>query len=451
MSDHMIRKQILILLRRLKRTYSEKQRYYSHLAECINSEKELLNFERVHVEKLLLHACQSVPFYGRRLGSILGTNGLDSDEFHRIPLLTKRDIREHGEELISKDITTRKWYYNSSGGSTGEPVRFIQDDLLDKWCEASKRIYYENIIGIDELAVKKIMIWGSERDIFKGTIGLKAKVMNWLTNTKLLNSFRMSEKDMKQYVGIINSCKPDLIQAYAGSLYEICKFAETKGMIVHRPKAIVSSAERLTKEMREKIESVFGTKVHDFYGSREVDGIAGECNAGLLHVFMFNNYVEILNEHNLSVKEGEMGKIIVTTLHNYSMPLIRFEIGDTAVLGPKKCTCGSPLPTLTDISGRITDHFIREDKTIIHGEYFTHLFYLKDWVKAFQVVQEDYKKIRIFIVLLGNLKNAEKREIESKIRLMMGKDCVIIWEFVEEIPKTPSGKHIYTKSLLYHT
>ena len=449
----MIKKQLLKLLKTLKGTYSEYseiQQYYNQLVTCLSSEMELFSFQRKHLEKLLSHAYQNVPFYIKRLNSIVRDCGLSIDDFDKIPLLTKRDVREYGKELISKDIGTRKWFYNSSGGSTGEPVRFIQDELFYKWSAASKRIYYENIIGINEPAVKKILLWGSERDIFKGTIGFKAKMMNWLTNTKFLNSFRMSETDMEQYVKILNSYKPDLIRAYAGSLYELCKFIEKKRIAIHRPKVIVTSAEKLRREMREKIESVFGTKVYDFYGSREVDCIAGECNAGLLHIFTFNSYVEVLNEHNYSVKEGEIGKIIITTLHNYSMPLIRYEIGDTAVLGPKKCKCGNPLPTLKEVSGRITDHFIREDKTIIHGEYFTHLFYLKDWINAFQVVQEDYGKIRIFVVPRGDINEAEKREIESKIKFVMGKNCNILWEFVEEIPATNSGKHIYTKSLLYH-
>jgi len=96
------------------------------------------------------------------------------------------------------------------------------------------------------------------------------------------------------------------------------------------------------------------------------------------------------------------------------------------------------------------DHVIREDKTIIHGEYFTHLFYLKDWIKSFQVIQEDYKKIRIFAILQGDINNTEKRDIENKIKLVMEDDCDIIWEFVDEIPVTSTGKHLYTKSLLYH-
>jgi len=446
----MIKKQILILWKTLKGTYSKERYCYNQLYACTSDERKLLDFQMDHLRKLLLHAYQYVPFYSERLKNIINDGNLDLHGFNGIALLTKEDIRKHGEKLSSKDISTRKWFYNSSGGSTGEPVRFIQDDLFSRWSGASDRIYYENIVGIDELTVKKLMLWGSERDIFKSTMGWREKLLRWLNNIKFLNSFRMSEKDMEEYVKIINSYKPDLIRAYAGSLYEISRFIEKKRTNIHRPKVIVCSAEKLRMEMREKIESTFGTKVYDYYGSREVDGIAGECSAGLLHIFMFDKYVEVLNERNCSVREEEMGKIVVTTLHNYSMPLVRFEIGDTAILGPRKCKCGNLLPTLKDVTGRITDHFIREDGTIIYGEYFTHLFYLKDWVKSFCIIQEDYRNIRILVTLRGNVNEAEKREIEIKIKLVMGKDCKIAWEFVEEIPPTRSGKHIYTKSLLYH-
>jgi phenylacetate-CoA ligase len=77
------------------------------------------------------------------------------------------------------------------------------------------------------------------------------------------------------------------------------------------------------------------------------------------------------------------------------------------------------------------------------------LFYLKDWVEAFQIVQEDYKKVRVFIVPRDVINESEKREIENKIKLVMEQDCVVNWEFVEKIPKTQSGKYLYTKSLLY--
>jgi phenylacetate-CoA ligase len=410
---------------------------------------ELSNYKK-YLENLLLHSYVNVPYYSKIFQNInLINNKINMYKFYNLPILTKDIIRKHYTELISKDYMKRKWYYNSSGGSTGEPVRFIQDELYKKWSNATNKYYYHNMLGIDEMHCKKVILWGSERDIFEGTIGLRAKISNWLTNTIFLNSFRMTKEDMEKYVKIINQYKPELIRGYASSLYELCKFAEMNDLKIFTPKVLVSAAETLNDYMREKIESVFGTKVYNFYGSREVNGIAGECREGSMHIFIFSNYVEILDYHNLPVTEGREGKIIVTNLHNYSMPLIRYEIGDTGILESRRCKCGNQLPILKKITGRITDHFIKKDGTIIHGEYFTHLFYLKDWIKTFRVIQEDYDKIRILAVPQGKINEIEKKDIENKIKLVMGKDCKIYWEFLEEISKPKSGKHLYTQSLLY--
>jgi phenylacetate-CoA ligase len=371
------------------------------------------------------------------------------DYFDSVPILTKRLIRENSGALLSKDYSSRKWYYNTSGGSTGELVRIVQDRTYSKWILATIRYYYENIVGIDELGTKKILLWGSEKDIIEGTMGLKARTINWLTNTTFLNSFRMTQVDMEKFTKTINQKKPDLIRGYAGSLVELCRFIESQRLTVHHPKVVISAAESLTDEMRLQIERVFRTKVFNFYGSREISAIAGECANGLLHVFSFNNFLELLDSNNKVVKEGETGRVIITTLHNYSMPLIRYEIGDMAVLGSTACSCGNPLPTLRKVTGRITDNFITKEKTVVYGEYFTHLFYSVKWVKSFQIIQEDYEKIRIIVNPIGTVVDYERRYIDSMIKRVMGKNCLIIWEFVDEMSISKSGKNLYTKSLIH--
>ena len=228
-----------------------------------------------------------------------------------------------------------------------------------------------NFLGIDEPFVKKVLLWGSERDIFQGSLGWIAIVSIWLSNTVFLNSFRMTENDMERYLAIINSYKPDLIRGYASSLYVLSRYAEKKGVKVHSPKVIVSMAEMLTDKMREQIERVFKAKMYNFYGSRETNNLARECKEGLLHILAFHNYIEVLDWHNRPVQEGEEGRVIVTNLHNYSMPFIRYEIGDTAILGSKKCKCGSPLPMLKRIAGRITDHFMRDSNKLPYSSVYT--------------------------------------------------------------------------------
>ena len=447
-----MKKQIRNLILQLKGNENDVNREYREIKQ-IENVNDLLKFQKKYLENLIFHSYKNVPYYTNIFDEIglFKNEKIDFSRFHEIPILTKEILQENQKELISKDYKKREWYNNSSGGSTGEPTRFIQDFDYKKWCIASSKYYYQDMLNIDESNVKKIYLWGSPRDLFEGSIGFRAKINDWLKNTVILNSFRMTEKDMFSYIKTINTYKPDLIRGYAGSLYELVKFAERNNLKIFKPKKIVSSAETLTIEMREKIEAIFGTKVYDFYGSRETASIAGECKDGLIHIFSFNYYIEIVDRNNNPVKEGQDGRIIVTTLHNYSMPFIRYEIGDMTVLGPEKCSCGNFLPCMKKVYGRIEEQFVKKDGSIVIGYFFVHLMGVllnKGYIKKFQIIQEDYDKIRILAVVDNCLPESEMNEIEQKIKFQLGEDCKIIWEFVDNIPKTQSGKYLYTKSLI---
>lgn len=419
----------------------------------IHTSDELEKFQHTYLERLLLHSYYNVPYYKNIFDKInLITNQkVDMSRFQEIPILTKDLLRKHQKELISKDYQNRKWYDNSSGGSTGEPTQFMQDNYYVKWYGASNNYYYQDMLGINANNVKKAYLWGSPQDLFKGSLGFKNKMKNWFSNILFLNSFKMTENDMKSHIESINTYKPDLIRGYAGSLYELANFSEKHALPIHTPKRLVCSAETLTNDMRTKIETVFGTKLYDFYGSRETASIAGECKDGLIHIFSFNNFLEILDNNNNSTLEGHEGRVIITTLHNYSMPLIRYELGDVAVPGPPRCSCGNFLPCLKKISGRLEEQFIKKDGSIVIGYFFVHLLGVlqnKGFLKKFQVIQEDYDQIKIRTIVNKELPEPEKNEIEQKIRVTMGLDCKILWEFVDEIPKTSSGKYLYTQSLV---
>jgi phenylacetate-CoA ligase len=429
----------------VKKEYQEIKRIYN-----LN---DLLKFQQRYLENLILHSYKHIPYYQNIFDKIdIIKNGkVNLSKFHEIPILTKDLLRKHQKELISKDYLKRKWYYNFSGGSTGEPTMFIQDNYYQKWYTASNKYYYQDMLNINEHNVKKILLWGSPQDLFKGSISFKNKMINWLTNTLILNSFKMTEIDMKSYIKSINTYRPDLIRGYAGSLYELANFSEKNKLKLHKPKILVSSAETLTSDMRTKIETVFGTKLYDFYGSRETSSIAGECKDGLLHIFSFNNYIELIDQNNNPPIEDQEGRIIITTLHNFSMPLIRYEVGDMAVLSPTVCSCGNYLPCFKKISGRLEEQFIKKDGTIVIGYFFVHLLGVlqnKGFLKKFQVIQEDFNKIKIRAILVKNLPESEKNEIEKKIQVAMGADCKIVWDFVENIPKTNSGKYLYTQSFV---
>jgi phenylacetate-CoA ligase len=442
--SRMIKQHILNIYSKITKKSWETE--YTEIKTLIDKEK-LHKFQENALRNLLLHAYKNVPYYSRILkeNQVIKNGNVDLSKFKNIPILTKEIIRN--EKITSKEYSTRKWYYNTSGGSTGEPISFIQDEQYERWFRASTDFYFKDMHGFDLGKAKQIQLWGDYEDLFQGKINLKEKIYNLLANILILNTLTLSEKNLNDYIKTINSYKPDLILGYATSLYELSLYAEKRKLKLFTPKIVVSSAELLRDDMRKKIENVFGMKIYNFYGSREVASLAGECKDGLMHIFSFNNLIEILDENNRPVKDGEEGKIIVTNLHNYSMPLIRYEIGDIAILGPKICSCGNITPSLKKVIGRITDQFVREDGSKFSGLAFT-LHFTKDWIKMFQVIQEDFKKIKILIVKKNNANEADMKEIESKLRFLLGTDCKIEWNFVDHIPKTKRGKHMYITSLV---
>lgn len=437
------------LLRKRKDRGTE-YRAISHLA----SQENLLDFQERYLKALLLHAYENAPYHHRAFDEIglIESGQVDLSKFDRIPILTKNAIRRFSRELTSKDYKTRHWHYGTTGGSTGQPLRFIHDREMMKWVKATEYYYYKDVLGIAEPTARKVLLWGSERDVFEGSIGIKAKLVNRLTHTVLLNSFRMTREDMNSYIDKINSYKPDIVTGYAGSLFELCQYADGKNVRLHSPQIVISAAETLHDEMRAVIESTFGSSVFNFYGSREAPCMAAECMHGSLHVFSCLYHLELLDDENKKVKKGEEGKVVVTSLHNYSMPFIRYEIGDSAIEGADTCSCGSALPTLEKVTGRIVDRFVTENGATVPAEFFIHLIGVVCPTRAiekFQVVQEDYTNIRILVVLQNELPRRYKEDIEGKIRKLMG-SCNIAWDSVDDIPKSASGKYIYTRSLVHN-
>jgi phenylacetate-CoA ligase len=376
----------------------------------------------------LLQVVQHCPYYQPFLR--------EHPAISNFPILTKSLIRQNFATLQNTQSTGYR-YRNSSGGSTGRPITIIQDRTYASWSEATLDYYFQTFQGIDYLAVPKVVLWGSERDTLKER-DLIGKVYNYLSNTLFLNTFNVRDAQWGEYLDTLTQVKPYFIKGYAGSLYELARAARRLGKSPYQPHFLYSSAEMLRDFMRKEIEEVFQAKVYDFYGSREVGPIAAECHKGRLHLFTFNTYLEVEPD----------GRFLVTTLHNHSMPLIRYEIGDTGKLGQGTCRCGSPLPWLAEISGRITDHFRTQSGNLVHGEFFTHLFYGQGWAQEFQVNQTELDTVEILIVPATALPAEDLKSIEHKIRRVMGDGCEITWKEVAAIPKTAQGKHLFTRCLL---
>ena len=421
-------------------TRSKIPHYLKEIKELqYKSKAEIENYQDERLNKILLHAYETVPYYKKKLkeSEVVIDGNVNLANFSRIPILTKEIIRQEGTNLYSNDYKSRKPYENTSGGSTGEPVKFIQDKQYWQMNIANK-FYFNRLLGKD-IGEKEIDLWGSERDIFKNTLSLKEKITNLLYNRTFLNAFKVDEDKMKKFVSEINRVKPISMWVYVESIDLLARFIEEKGLEVYSPKFIISTAGTLFPEIRERVETVFECPVYNQYGSREVGPIAVECEYRQgLHCFPWSQKLELIDDEKRK-------RIIVTDLTNYSMPLIRYDIGDVGKeVKASECKCGRNSLFFQEISGRVINHFITKELDIVHGQYFIHLFYFRAWIQKFQVVQKDYDLIKVYIILNKEKNERDMADIENKIKFVMGKDCKVEFEFVDEIEPTKSGKYLYT-------
>ncbi|MFC1851265.1 phenylacetate--CoA ligase family protein [candidate division CSSED10-310 bacterium] len=400
--------------------------------------------EKLH--QVLLHAYHHVPYYHR----ILSDNGVVVEgrvcleKFSNLPILTKDIIRQEGSALYSRDHQQRKCYLNTSGGSTGEPVTIVQDKHYDEWNIATK-LYFNEMLG-KEIGDAEIKLWGSVRDILAGSTSLKDRVINHLYNRKLVNCYHLGEKELYELIDLNNRFKPVAYWSYMEAALELARFLALKPRKFYAPRFIISTGGPLSEEVKTQIEAHVGCRVFDQYGSREVGGIACQClQQQGLHTFPWWNLIEIIDENERPVENGT-GRILVTTFENYSMPLIRYEIGDVATAGGYTCDCGRASFQLNRILGRTIGYFQKADGSRAHSHFIVQAMYYKDWIKRFQIIQDaiDHLLIRIECSENREMSTPDLDDITTKTRILMGKQCAVDFEFVESIKRSWSGKFMYT-------
>ncbi len=412
------------------------------------SREQIEEISRRKLVDLLLHSYNNIPYYRKilqeREAVIDGQVRLEN--FSRIPILTKDIIRKEAYNLCPGDIIKRRPYWNASGGTTGEPVKFIQDQYYCEW-EMAHQIYFNELHGL-QIGQPEVRLLGSISDILKAKEDLSLRFKLFLCNATLLDGLRMSEESMKRNMDIWNRIKPSLVWARKSSIMEFGHYLNRSGFTVSRPRGIISTAETLTEEHRLFLKKTFNCSVMNYYASCETGSMAWECSACEgLHVSVFHNKIEILDNNLRDCTPGQMGDVYVTALNNYSMPLIRYKIGDTAVPAERDhCSCKRGWPLIKLETGREVSNFITKRKKIVSGIYFSYIFDGKESIKKFQVIQEDYDKIIVLIVPFREIIGQEIQDIESKIKVAMGQDCKVNFKFVNDIAKTRSGKYLYAFS-----
>ncbi len=397
---------------------------------------------------LLAHCQRHVPYYSELMREAGGSYLEDPEGYlTHLPVLTKEIIRTRSDDLKSSDLLRRKWDFNTSGGSTGEQVRFIQDREYTAQTDAIK-LLFSKLVG-REVGEAEFVLWGSHYDVASATESLRAQLRLWLSNTTMLDGFVMTPTQMRRYILLLNKVRPKLITAYADSIYELAKFAEHEGLPVRPQAAIITSATMLYPFMREKIETVFQCKVYSRYGSREVGDIACERPGQRgFWVPPWGNYVEIVDSEDKRVPDGCEGDILVTSLTNFAMPFIRYRIGDRGVLASREGTNRKrDSQVLEEILGRNIEMLRNKSGQLIHAGNFMVMLFFRDWIRKYQVIQKSTSRV-VFRLVCATPDHPQEEldELVAKTSLVMGDDCEVTFEFVDEIPASGSGKFRYVIS-----
>ncbi|MBM3810188.1 MAG: phenylacetate--CoA ligase family protein [Acidimicrobiia bacterium] len=425
--------------RDIARTYAEQKR----LEQASEDEVQAYQLARL---RRLLSVARGSSYYRRLIdGFAKLPESFTFDDLRQFPFLTKTTLREREFELLVPDA--RHVYENYSGGSTGVPVRFYQDYSYKVQMSVSTRMCNE-LAGLFTGA-RVAKLWGAPQD--KRQIeGWKGKTKLWLLNQRYYDTFDMGPERMDYYHRQMEAFQPDLIQAYAGSIYLLAKFLRSRGIEPSYPRvSIITSAEKLFPRMRDEISHVFPSAVFDRYGSREVSAMASECKQhDGMHIQMPGYIVETINAVTGRTVEGEPGEIAVTALANQAMPFLRYRIGDLGILTRKKCACGRVFWRLREIVGRMSDNFLMPDGRVVHGEYFTHLFYGRDGIEQFQFEQTSRESFTLRIVPSVGYSAELGERLSQEIRKMIGDSPRLAIEIHQQIPKTASGKYRFTLSRL---
>ena len=407
----------------------------------------LLQFERL--KTVIEHAYNHCPFYARRF-SEWGVKPQDLREpldIQKFPILTKKDIQANWREMVATNVERSELVENRTGGSTGKPLFFYVDRERMETRKAAT-IRHNRWAGYD-VADKAGIIWGATRDmthIFEGKTPLRDLLFE---RSIVLDASSLSDTGMEQFAKRLRSYRPKVLLGYANSLYLFAAFIEEKNLGGITACSVITTAESLYPDQRQKIEKVFGCPVFDRYGSRETSVIASECERHTgLHLNAECLLVEIL-EDGKPAAHGRSGEVVITDLLNRGMPLIRYEIEDRASFSRETCPCGRGLPLLRGIEGRVTDFILTPSGKYVSGAALTiKLIAEVPGIAQAQLVQEDVGSVKFKLVRGASYSSSTEEILRKKALEFLDKDVRVLIELVDEIPREPSGKYRFSISLV---
>ncbi len=394
--------------------------------------------------RLCTHALKTVPFYSERLraAGLRAGQTLSPEIWAQIPLLTREDIQDAGDALLSTKIPAghgRNAKITTSG-STGKPVTVVKTALGQLLWETvtlrnhiwQGRDLSKKLAAIRSLAAGKASYPRGSRGRSWGGGAAAAFTTG---PAAVLN---VSTSIAKQALWLERQ-NPDYLLTMPTNLLDLAKTCIDAGIKLPRLRDVGTLGGVLMPQVRAACRAAWDVPVIDMYSAQEVGYIALQCpEHEHYHVQSETCLVEILDSGDRPCQPGDMGRVVVTSLHSFAMPLLRYDLGDYAVAG-EACTCGRGLPVLRRIVGRTRNLLI-----LPNGERISPTF-ISAWyeglpVRQFQVIQRTRRDLEFRIVPSRAFTAAEEQRVKDLIAERLGPGFQVVLSYHDEIPRGQGGK-----------
>lgn len=381
---------------------------------------------------LLAHARRYCRYYRERLPANAGT------PWGEIPLLTRHDVQNHFEPLLSDMVPAGhgKTFDITTGGSTGEPVTVRRTQLTQLFWEAATlrdHLWHgRNLSGTmaiirhfdRSVATSRPSYWGN--GIFRSGPAWHLPVST----------------EIDQQITWLQTVNPDILLTYPPNLSALLVRIAQEKIVLPRLREVRTISGTVSEDLRQRCLAILGLPLVDLYSAQEVGVIGIQCPAsGLLHIQSENLLVEVLDAQGQPCQTGETGQVVVTDLHNFAMPLIRYALRDWAEVGPT-CPCGRGLPTMRTVKGRNRNMALSPE-----GKPYWPVLGLSRFrtiipsLRQYQLVQTGLDAITLKLVCEPPPTAKQLQALQTVMTEALGYsyrlDCQI---YTAELPLTASGK-----------
>lgn len=437
LADYLYPFEILKLYRNL-----QKSKKYSY--------KQLIELQNRKLRIIINQAFHKVPYYNELFEKFnLKPEDIQTiDDLPQIPVLTKDIIRNRFNDLIATNSDTFKPYFNYTSGSTGTPLKFLQD----KHTNIARFAFFWRAWQM--AGYQPYMKWAQIDGMFYPENG-KIWNYNLPLNSLQISAFLLNHTNCEKIYRKLTRFKPKIIRGYPSALHILAQYIESNKLVINwEIRSIITYSEKLYPFQRNLLENVFSTKVFDLYSMWESVCIISECKKQKKHQHMEFSVFELLNESNEIVNPGNIGEITATSFYNFSMPFIRYKTGDLAIESPALCKCGLNHKKIKKIIGRKRELLFNTEGVPVPFSGFlmyqlTSYGNLQGLIQT-QIIQNEYDKVDVYAIIEDSAQiDIIKNEIDKSIKNRLGEDMMITFNKVDEIKKERNGKsHFIINNLL---